>query len=142
MDEARLRVQYGVLPFRVESGQAQILLITTRETGRWMIPKGWPKRGVKPRKLAAREAYEEAGLLGRVGKRACGHFRYAKRLRSGETVACEVEVYPLKVRQELEEWPEKSQRRKFWLAPADAARLVEEPGLAVLLTSVSFDAVR
>lgn len=62
MFEAHFRIQYGALPFQIREGRVKVLLVTTRETGRWIIPKGWPKRGVKPHKLAAREAYEEAGL--------------------------------------------------------------------------------
>lgn len=136
MDEVTPRVQYAALPFRVKGGRAMVMLVTTRDTGRWIIPKGWPKRTVKPRKLAAREAYEEAGILGRVGKRPCGAFRYTKRLDSGESVACEVQVYPFEVRRELAEWPEMGQRRRLWTAPAEAALLVRDPDLAELLRSV------
>lgn len=136
MDEGSPRVQYAALPFRVVDGRPQVMLVTTRETGRWIIPKGWPKRDVKPHKLAAREAYEEAGILGRVAKRACGAFRYAKRLGTGDSVPCEVLVFPLEVRRELADWPEKGQRQRFWTSPAEAARLVQEPGLADLLQTV------
>lgn len=136
MFEARSSIQYGALPFRVTDGRAMVLLVTTRETGRWIIPKGWPKRGVKPHKLAAREAYEEAGLVGKVGKRSCGHFRYTKWLGSGEAVACVVKVFPLEVLRELDEWPEKRQRQRAWVEPVDAARLVADPELAALLVRV------
>ncbi|PWC44313.1 NUDIX hydrolase [Azospirillum sp. TSO22-1] len=136
MFEAHLRIQYGALPFRIKEGRAVVLLVTTRETGRWIIPKGWPKRGVKPHKLAAREAYEEAGLVGKVSRRSCGQFHYTKRLRTGEAVACAVEVFPMEVRRELDDWPEKGQRRRSWIPPAEAALLVEEPELAALLGRV------
>ena len=136
MDEAPPRVQYGALPFRVKDGQPLVMLVTTRDTGRWIIPKGWPKRDVKPRKMAAREAYEEAGIVGRIAKRPCGAFRYIKRLASGEAVSCEVQVFPFEVRRELSEWPEKGQRQRLWTPPAEAAQLVREPDLAELLRTV------
>ena len=142
MDEAAPRVQYGALPFRVKDGKALVMLVTTRETGRWIIPKGWPKRDVKPRKMAAREAYEEAGIIGRIAKRPCGAFRYLKRLNSGEMVSCEVQVYPFEVRRELSEWPEKGQRQRMWTAPAEAAELVQEPDLAELLRTIALEPVK
>lgn len=114
-----------------------MLLITSRESGRWIIPKGWPERKVKPRDLAAREAYEEAGILGRVGHDPVGTYRYEKRLKSGKATTCEVQVFPFEVERELDEWPEKGQRERRWVTPDQAAQLVTEGGLAELLLTVT-----
>src|SRR5215210_6072530 len=88
------RSQIGALPFQVDSeGQLRVMLITSRETRRWVIPKGWPMRGVKPHRAAEREAYEEAGLKGQIGKVAVGTYGYEKRLADGLTIPCEVSVF-------------------------------------------------
>ena len=86
--------QYAALPYTLDEGRIKVMLITSRETGRWVIPKGWPKRGVKPFRLAALEAFEEAGLRGRIAEKAFGHFRYDKLMDDGSKVRCDVGVYP------------------------------------------------
>src|SRR5712692_10732965 len=92
------RVQYGALPYRVSTGsRAEFMLVTSRETRRWIIPKGWPKKGKSPHHSAAREAFEEAGVVGAVGRRPVGSFSYEKRLKDGGVMVCEVHVFPLKV---------------------------------------------
>src|SRR6266542_787806 len=95
---AAKRVQDGALPYRLRArSRPQFMLITSRETRRWVIPKGWPKKGKSPRYSAAREAFEEAGVVGAVAKRSVGSFSYEKRLRNGGVVVCEVRVFPLEV---------------------------------------------
>ena len=89
------RQQIAALPFRFDDGQLRVMLITSRETRRWVIPKGWPMRGLKPHRAAEREAYEEAGLKGHIGKVAVGTYAYEKRLANGLAVPCEVSVFPL-----------------------------------------------
>lgn len=126
-------VQYAALPYRTDGGTLEVMLVTSRETKRWIIPKGWPEKKVKPHELAAREAYEEAGLVGHADPDAVGTFRYDKRLKSGRSVWCEVQVFMMEVERELDEWPEKGQRERRWMAPAQAALLVQEPGLVELL---------
>ena len=80
------RVQYGALPYRLDDdGSVEVLLVTSRETKRWIIPKGWPIKGLKPSKAAAREAYEEAGVRGRIAGRAFGHYVYEKLLAACRT---------------------------------------------------------
>jgi 8-oxo-dGTP pyrophosphatase MutT (NUDIX family) len=102
-----------------------VLLVTSRGTKRWIIPKGWPIKGLKPSKAAAREAYEEAGVRGRIAGRAFGHYVYEKRLEdSVTTVPCEVEVFPLLVKRQLKDWPESKQRTVRWFPAAEAAALV------------------
>jgi 8-oxo-dGTP pyrophosphatase MutT (NUDIX family) len=127
------RLQYAALPYAVRNGRLEVLLLTSRETRRWVIPKGWPEKKVKPAVLAAREAYEEAGLVGRVSHKPAGEYAYGKQMKSGKTVACTVDVFLFEVGQELNDWPEKGQREKCWTTPDDAAGLVQEPGLADLL---------
>ena len=75
-----LRVQYGALPYRFTPDAALDLLVTTRQSRQWIIPKGWPIKGLRPAKSAAREAFEEAGVRGRVGGKSIGFFAYNKTL--------------------------------------------------------------
>ena len=128
------RQQYAALPFRrAKGGSAEIMLITSRDTGRWVIPKGWPIRGLKPSATAAREALEEAGLVGQIAKRPLGSFTYEKRLDEGLSVVCTVEVFPFKVKGQRKSWPEKKQRRGRWFAAEEAAEAVAEPDLRALI---------
>ena len=132
------RLQYGALPYRVSNGsRAEFMLVTSRETRRWIIPKGWPKKGKSPRQSAAREAYEEAGVRGAVGKHPVGSFSYAKRLKNGGVVQCEVCVFPLEVRRQNKEWPEKQERRVKWLSAAKAAERVKQPRLSKIIRTLA-----
>jgi 8-oxo-dGTP pyrophosphatase MutT (NUDIX family) len=118
------RIQYGALPYRFnESGSVEVLLITSRKTKRWIIPKGWPIKGLKPSKAAAREAYEEAGVRGRIARRAFGHYVYEKRLEDSIiTIPCQVQVFLLTVERQSKDWPELKQRMARWFPAAEAAR--------------------
>jgi len=109
------------------------MLITSRGTRRWVIPKGWPIRGLKPHRAAEREAYEEAGLKGRIEKIAIGTYAYEKRLATGIAVPCEVSVFPFQVTSQRQRWPEMGQRDGRWFSPEEAADLVQEEGLQQLL---------
>jgi 8-oxo-dGTP pyrophosphatase MutT (NUDIX family) len=130
--------QFAALPFRVgTTGQPEIMLLTSRETGRWVLPKGWPIKGLKPREVAAQEAYEEAGLVGNItSKRPVGIYHYEKQFAAGGLL-CEVRVFLFQVDQELDDWPERGQRESRWLDPAKAAALVDEGGLAELVRLAS-----
>lgn len=114
-----------------------VLLITTRGTGRWTIPKGWPKPGVSNAELAAREAFEEAGVAGEVSRKPIGSFVYTKRLHLFSWVRCRVEVYLLRADRQHLTWPEKESRRLMWVEPSEAATLVRERQLADLLRNLS-----
>jgi len=127
------RVQYAALPFRREGdGEVSLFLVTSRETRRWIIPKGWPIRGLKPHDSAAREAWEEAGLQGRVRKKRLGRYSYEKRVDQA-LVLCDVDVFPLEVKRQTKRYPEKGQREGRWVSPEEAADLVHEPDLADLI---------
>jgi 8-oxo-dGTP pyrophosphatase MutT (NUDIX family) len=130
------KTQYAALPWRTTAeGAVEVLMITSRESGRWVIPKGWPIKRFGPHQSAAQEAFEEAGVKGAVKDRALGVYHYDKRLRSGRAQHVRVFVFPLEVKEVVDDWPEKSQRERVWMAPADAGGRVHEPELAQLLKS-------
>lgn len=129
---AEPRMQYAALPWRLADG-VEILLISSRETRRWVIPKGWPMKGRKPHATAAVEAMQEAGLLGKIEKTRIGEFHYQKRLKSGGELTCRVGVFPLRVLRQRKNWPEKSQRVTQWFPYATAAALVMERELRDLI---------
>lgn len=133
---AKPRRQAAALPLRQRNGVPEVLLITSRETRRWIIPKGWVKKGTTARATATREAFEEAGVIGKVSKRAVGTFRYAKRMSALETVPCVVQVFLIAVEQQSEIWPEKTERRQRWFEAEAAARIVADRGLAILLRRI------
>jgi 8-oxo-dGTP pyrophosphatase MutT (NUDIX family) len=126
-------VQYAALPWRLNGAAPEILLITSRRTRRWIIPKGWPMKGRKPKVTAAREAAEEAGVSGEMGKRAIGHFHYLKELSDGGDLPCLVEVFALKVTQERGKWDEKKARKRRWCTVREAAAAVLEPQLKMVI---------
>ena len=132
------RRQYAALPVRLTpDGKPEILLVTSRTTRRWIIPKGWPMRKRSPSQAAAREAYEEAGLEGEIEQDApIGSYRYEKRLDSGATAQVEVSIFLLRVARQLASWPEQSQRQTCWFDQATAAEKVEEPELAAILRHI------
>ena len=132
-------VQYAALPYTVDGG-VKGLLITSRETRRWVIPKGWPMKRLSASHAAAREALEEAGVSGEVAPEAAGAYRYVKRMRDGATIACLVQVFPLRVTEEHAHWPEEIQRERAWFTPGEAAARVAEPELKALLRA--FDPAR
>ena len=129
-----IRVQYGALCYRLTARSIELLLVTSRGTKRWIIPKGWPIDGLKPFKSAAREAYEEAGIRGNVGKTAIGTYSYKKADRTGgRAIYCKVTVYPLLVSDQRRKWPEQHERRTRWVSPRTAITLIAEKGLRALI---------
>jgi len=126
-------VQVAALPYRLsESGELELLLLTSRETKRFVIPKGWPIKGRKEWEAAAIEAEEEAGVLGEISPVAIGGYTYWKRLKSA-FVAVQVVVYPLQVSREMRNWRERSSRTREWVSVDQAIRLVDEPMLVSLI---------
>jgi 8-oxo-dGTP pyrophosphatase MutT (NUDIX family) len=136
-------LQFAALPWRIgDGGTRQIMLLTSRETHRWVIPKGWPMKGRKPAEVASQEAYEEAGLIGQVvGKRPIGNFHYQKRLAK-RAIICEVRVFLFRVEHQLDNWPEKGERVSKWVDAKEAAALVEEGGLAEIIERFAGSYVR
>jgi 8-oxo-dGTP pyrophosphatase MutT (NUDIX family) len=134
---AAKRVQYAALPYRRKAdAHTQVMLVTSRESGRWVIPKGWPKKRQSPRASAAREAREEAGVVGEIGKNSIGSYSYRKRLKNGAVVACEVRVFPLKVKRQQKRWPERGEREIQWFSRAKAARVVRERALSDIIRNL------
>jgi 8-oxo-dGTP pyrophosphatase MutT (NUDIX family) len=130
----KFRSQIAALCWRAgRDGSVEVLLITSRDTGRWVIPKGWPMKGKDPHQAAATEAKQEAGVLGRAARSAIGHYTYVKRQESGSPVPCTVSVYPLEVTDMAAKFREKGQRSLQWFSCAEASRRVAEPELRSLL---------
>jgi 8-oxo-dGTP pyrophosphatase MutT (NUDIX family) len=128
------RVQYAALPYRMnDRTQPEVMLVTSRETRRWIIPKGWPHMGKAPHRSAAREAFEEAGVVGAVSRQSVGSFSYEKRLKKGGVVACEVLVFALEVKRQSKEWPEKRERKVRWLSAKVAAKTVQDRELGKII---------
>lgn len=126
--------QAGAIAYRILDGKVQVLLMTSRDTSRWIIPKGNINAGATPAKAAEDEAYEEAGVKGIITSSIpIGFFTYFKMLASGEARPATVEVYLLRVKQQLKKWPEKGQRKLSWVSINKAARLVQEPGVVSLI---------
>ncbi len=117
-------------------GSPEVLLITTRETGRWTVPKGWAIKGLKAHEVAEREAWEEAGAVGKAKKKPFGRFTYVKTLKSGRKVASFVQVHLVRVESIEESFPELGQRERVWVTPTEAATMVPEPELKHLLSSM------
>lgn len=126
-------IQYAALPFRIEARQVQVLLITSRTTRRWVIPKGWPIHGLKPQEAAAVEAAEEAGIGGELVDQPIGSYHYIKLLKGERTTAVQVIVFPLRVETHVDDWKEQDQRIYGWFPYRKAAALVAEPGLRRLI---------
>lgn len=129
-----VRTQFAALCFRVLRGKPEILLITSRRTGRWIIPKGWPMDGKTPTECAAIEAWEEAGVIGKAYPRCLGLFSYTKEMDEGEVdLPCAAMVYPVRVKSLARDYPEAGLRKRRWARPKRAAERVGEPELAQLL---------
>lgn len=128
-----VRMQYGALCWRESENGLEVLLITSRDTGRWVIPKGWPIAGLAPEDAAAKEAWEEAGVKGVTNPVCLGRFGYLKVLGQTAQVPCAVSVYGMQVARLADKFPEVDERRRAWFPPAVAAGLVNEPDLARLI---------
>ncbi len=126
-------MQYAALPWRYERGALQVLLVTSLGTGRWIVPKGWPIPRLAAFATAAREAFEEAGVRGEISTAVVGHFHYLKHRKTRRTQLCRVNVYALRVDEEVEDWLERGERTRKWFAPESAAEAVAEPELKALI---------
>ncbi|WP_414089225.1 NUDIX hydrolase [Rhizobium sp. BR 314] len=129
------RQQYAALCYRLKkkTGELEMLLLTSRDTGRWVIPKGWPMPGKLSHEVAAREAYEEAGVRGAVETTPLGSFGYDKVLKDGIQVPCRVQVYALEVNELVKNFKEKGERTMEWVSCDEAVKRVREPELRDLI---------
>ncbi len=128
------RLQYAALPWRHVDG-LEIMLVSSRDTRRWIIPKGWPMSGRSGSATAAIEAIEEAGLLGVISEQPFGVFSYSKRF-SRNIQLCQVEVYSLRVLRQREHWPEKHERVTKWFSAVEAMDVVSDPELCELIARI------
>jgi 8-oxo-dGTP pyrophosphatase MutT (NUDIX family) len=133
----KLYNQVAALPFK-DGPECSICLVTSRETGRWVLPKGWAKAGIKNFEMAATEAREEAGLIGTCLTPQIGLYRYTKKLHTFASITCEVDIYAYLVTGELADWPEKNERIRRWFTREEAAMLVDEPELQIILKGFDF----
>lgn len=128
--------QVAAIPFRLaEDGSIEVMLVTSRETRRFIVPKGWPMKGKSGRKAATIEAEQEAGVVGKALRKPAGTYSYWKRLAT-RFVRVDVTVYLLAVTEERADWQERGSRQRSWLSPADAALLIDEPELATLVAAL------
>ncbi|MEM5475331.1 NUDIX hydrolase [Pacificibacter sp. AS14] len=128
------RIQSAALCYRTSKRGKEVLLITSRERGRWILPKGWPINGLDGASTAAQEAWEEAGVKPlKIHKKSVGQFHYDKILNNGASAPVEANVYSIEVKKLADNYPEVDERTRGWMAPKVAAELVEEPGLKAIL---------
>jgi len=131
----RIRVaQSAALPYRRSRYRPEALLVTSRTTRRWVVPKGTIEARLAPAISAAAEAFEEAGVLGPVSAGCVGTYGYEKAVGTG-IVYCSARVYPMVVTVELDDWPECHQRQRVWMSFDAAAHRVAEPGLRRILST-------
>ncbi len=127
--------QYAALCYRQDPSDhhVDVLLVTSRDTGRWIIPKGWPMGDKPDYGVAAQEAFEEAGVHGHVSREPIGYYLYDKVLKDDFAIGCRVQVHPLEVERLIEDYPEKGQRKSRWFDYQSAAEQVREPLLKRLI---------
>ncbi|EBA15484.1 hydrolase, NUDIX family protein [Roseobacter sp. SK209-2-6] len=128
------RVQVAALCYRTTEDQKEVLMVTSRGTGRWILPKGWPIKGKDGGESALQEAWEEAGVQkGQVEGAPIGAFSYEKELKTGLPVPVETFVYSIANVELCDDYPEAHQRKRQWFSPQEAANRVREPELQALL---------
>ncbi len=129
--------QIAALPIRRDGkGNIRVLMVTSRETGRWVMPKGWTMDGKKPWAAAEIEALEEAGATGHIAKEAIGTYDYDKVQEDGNLLRCRVYLYPMVVQKLKRNWKERAERKRRWFSLKTAAKAVLEPGLSKLLLQI------
>lgn len=124
--------QVGALPYAVVDGRLSILLITSRRSGRWIFPKGAIEPDLSASDSAALEALEEAGVVGQIEDVPIGSYRTGTD-RDGSALV-DVDIYPLLVETQLDEWKERGQRLRHWAVVSEAQRLLADPALVRIAT--------
>ena len=131
------RPQVAALCYKETKDGKRVLLITSRDTGRWIVPKGWPMKGKEDHEAALLEAWEEAGVKrADIEEDPVGYYDYDKGLDDGEAVPVRAQVYLTKVRNLSEDYPEVDERERAWVTPQEAANRVEEPELKEILRTL------
>ncbi|BDW86044.1 NTP pyrophosphohydrolase [Roseicyclus marinus] len=137
------RTQFAVLPYRIKKkGGVEVMLMSSLDSGRWIIPKGWPMDGMRPSEAAAQEAWEEAGLRGRVHDTVLGLYSYSKWLDEELSIPCVVLVFPMEISQVDEVFPEAGQRKIKWMSRKKAAQRVDEAELKQMIETFDPEALR
>lgn len=138
-----LPIQTGVLPWRLAANKGiEVLLVTSRRSGRWIIPKGWPMPGKSLAEAAAQEAFEEAGVTGTVDPKPLGSFRHSKQTVGTGDVEVNILVHPMWVDREFQKWPEIGERKRRWFSPKDAAKRVDSLELGELIRQTAKRSLR
>ena len=140
------RTQFAALPFRVSKKKGgsgvEVLLVSSLDSGRWIIPKGWPMDGLTPAEAAGREAWEEAGATGRMHETCLGLYSYNKWIDEELTLPVIVAVFPLEVKRLHDTFPEAEKRRRKWVSLKKAAQRVDEYELKQMIRGFSLDRLR
>jgi len=126
-------LQVAALCYRMTDDGHEILLITSRGRGNWILPKGWPKKKISSAQTALEEAFEEAGIKGQVQEKAIGEYHFTKSTPQGATLNCMATVYEVAFIKMVDEFPEKGERKVRWFTPEAAAEAVSSPELAEIL---------
>ena len=129
--------QIGALCYKITDKDVKFLLITSRRSKRWIIPKGWKVEKMSNRKSVALEAWEEAGVQGWVSKRSIGTYYYRKRAGKNDFLTCAVKVFGLEVKARKKKFPEQGQRKLKWFEATKAIEIVTEPELKNLIKKFS-----
>lgn len=138
MTDPGIAEQIAALPLHMEkTGKLRVLMVTSRDSGRWVMPKGWTMDGKKPWEAAKIEALEEAGAVGYVSDDPVGVYHYDKRLGAKRKVRCRVTVYPMMVEKLKRRWKERKERKRHWFSLKKAAKLVDEKELSLLLRELA-----
>ena len=137
--EHKALFQVAAIPFKYEPDSLKVLLLTTRKTGKWIVPKGWPIEGLNFSQSAEQEALEEAGVKGLISKDPIGDFIYHKKIGPRRKVTCTVVTYGLHVTDQMSEWIEKGQREILWCSLLGAAKKVKNTGLRDIFQNISTD---
>ena len=126
--------QSGAMPYSVVEGRVVFLLITSRRTGRWIFPKGDIEPDMTPWDSAAQEALEEAGIEGEVETTVIG--TYGGTLNDKLDTPVDVDIYPLRVTVQHQDWLERKQRHRHWAGCEEAARLLEDERKAAIVMAL------
>jgi ADP-ribose pyrophosphatase YjhB (NUDIX family) len=134
---AKTLTQVAALPYIELGSRIDILLVTSRRRGRWILPRGWPVEGKPFASASAREARQEAGAVGEISQVSIGDYSYNKRMEQGYRVPCRVYVYPLRVTHQCLDWREKAERNQRWSDITTASAIVRQQGLADFLRDLA-----